>query len=607
MNGTTQTAEVCGGFRLPLLLALAIGVLGMPAIASAEFEGPYRWGLLPSEQDYNLKLLGKFVFFDEISLDENGDLTTMACVTCHTPDTGGTFDDSDVNLNEVGILGANPHTRGTLKPPSNTYASMVPSLFDGCPDGPTDVCGGNFYDGRAEGVGGGFIQCVESHTEIDPVTGETIVVCDVEEFLPGPGATVQIGTDVIPAGLSHYDVYLGPIADQALNPFPNDVEQNVAVRPRRDNGVAGAHFVCRHVAQSEYRVLYRLAWGEGLNCRDEADVAFKRIAIALSAYQASGDINSFTSKRDYALLNEKWCVERSPLRNKKVCKNRDFRNSPGTFPLVGLSQLENLGHDIFYNTCLIFGGGPPRPCSEQEPGNVDWNRDLPLAQCSFCHETTRDADGTVFDDRYTDDAYHAIGPPHNREVPGTSPESPNLFLGGHTGNPLQDGLVRTPTLRNVDKRPHDGFVKAYATNGWFKSLDSIVHFYNTARSKERCEDREMGRLGESGFEAFNDGLPPIGTNGDPQMYYTEAEALAGDCWPDAEIPGPFTRFPGAFGLNGLGLTPYQEKAIVAYMKTFSDRFTAQPPKRSDIRDAVERSRREAPPAPPSLPGFPGSP
>ena len=161
--------------------------------------------------------------------------------------------------------------------------------------------------------------------------------------------------------------------------------------------------------------------------------------------------------------------------------------------------------------------------------------------------------------------------------------------------------MRTPTLRNVDKRPYDGFVKAYAANGYFKSLESIVQFYNTANSKDRCEDREMGRLGESGFEAFDDGLPPIGTAANPQMYYTEAEALAGDCWPDPELRGPFTRFPGAFGPNGVGLqlTPYEEQAIVAYMKTFSDQFTARPPRLTDIPRALN-----GPPTPPSLPGAP---
>jgi cytochrome c peroxidase len=38
---------------------------------------------------------------------------------------------------------------------------------------------------------------------------------------------------------------------------------------------------------------------------------------------------------------------------------------------------------------------------------------------------------------------------------------------------------QVPTLRNVDKRPDPGFVKAHGHNGYFTSLKAIVHFYNT--------------------------------------------------------------------------------------------------------------------------------
>jgi cytochrome c peroxidase len=36
----------------------------------------------------------------------------------------------------------------------------------------------------------------------------------------------------------------------------------------------------------------------------------------------------------------------------------------------------------------------------------------------------------------------------------------------------------------VDKRPNPDFVKAYGYNGYFKSLKSIVHFYNTRERKD---------------------------------------------------------------------------------------------------------------------------
>jgi cytochrome c peroxidase len=50
---------------------------------------------------------------------------------------------------------------------------------------------------------------------------------------------------------------------------------------------------------------------------------------------------------------------------------------------------------------------------------------------------------------------------------------------GTPGTSTGAGAFRTPTLRNVDKRPYPSFVKAYMHNGYFKSLEEVVHFYNT--------------------------------------------------------------------------------------------------------------------------------
>ena len=73
-----------------------------------------------TEEHYALKLLGKFVFFDEISTPER-----QACVSCHEPTAGGTNDDARVNQTVVAVPGANFHVSGGLKPPTNAYASEV--------------------------------------------------------------------------------------------------------------------------------------------------------------------------------------------------------------------------------------------------------------------------------------------------------------------------------------------------------------------------------------------------------------------------------------------------------------------------------------------------
>lgn len=92
------------------------------------------------------------------------------------------------------------------------------------------------------------------------------------------------------------------------------------------------------------------------------------------------------------------------------------------------------------------------------------------------------------------------------------------------------GKFKVPTLRNVDKRPYLGFVKAYGHNGYFKSLEEIVHFYNTRD------------------------VPDAGWKGVP--------------WPAAEYAANMNTSE----IGNLGLTAVQEKAIVAFLKTLSDGY-----------------------------------
>ena len=94
-------------------------------------------------------------------------------------------------------------------------------------------------------------------------------------------------------------------------------------------------------------------------------------------------------------------------------------------------------------------------------------------------------------------------------------------------------------MRNVDLRPYENFVKAFGHNGYFKSLGGIVHFYNTRDVKPLC---------------------PVS--------YTEAEALAADCWPPPEVPENVNTDE----LGDLGLTSDEEAAIVAFLKALSDGY-----------------------------------
>lgn len=418
-----------------------------------------------------LEDLGKRVFFDNIS-----EPSRMACATCHVPDNGWTAGVAGINLGQVAVTGADPHTVGGRKPPSVAYASFSPNFREtepgttSCADGvgfPFLCEGGIFWDGRADG------------TAIGPEVFDSDIALEAA-----------------------YTEFLGPTADQALGPFPNDVEQGVP--DGNDGGLPGAEAVCRHVQEAKYAELFEIAWGEQIDCEPSGVASsFKRIAVAISAWEHSAEVNSFSSKRDVALAE-------------------DQDENPGRFPLEGLTAQENEGHDLFYGA----------------------------AGCALCHNSEGpESAGDELQQLYSDQRFHNIGVPPNFEIANFDASNPDVGLARTTGNANHEGAFRTPTLRNVDARSGGGFPKAYMHNGYFKTLEDVVHFYNTASLKEdpiAC---------------------PPGT--------TAAEARANDCWPSAESIGGLAR---GIVFGDLGLSEAQEAALVAYMKTLSDLEVPREPK-----------------------------
>jgi cytochrome c peroxidase len=92
------------------------------------------------------------------------------------------------------------------------------------------------------------------------------------------------------------------------------------------------------------------------------------------------------------------------------------------------------------------------------------------------------------------------------------------------------GKHKVPTLRNVDKRPSEHYVKCYGHNGYFKSLESIVQFYNTRdipgmwsspEVAQNVNKAELGNLGLGSDEVaslvaflrtLSDGYVPSGSS-----------------------------------------------------------------------------------------------
>ena len=291
-----------------------------------------------------------------------------------------------------------------------------------------------------------------------------------------------------------------PAADQALGPFLNPVEQGLP-----DNACV-VWRVCDPVVPIDYPVPFETVWGAGacsiswpgdiasvcategatvsLSAGDRAkvDMAYGNIGLSIAAYEASSEVNAFTSKFDVGKLTKE---ERR-----------------------GLSLFKGKG------------------------------------KCRLCHIVNGK------DPLFTDFTYDNLGVPKNPDNPvyNVVPSFIDEGLGGflkHAGYPEEVyeeemGKVKVPTLRNVDLRPSGDFVKAYGHNGYFKSLEGIVHFYNTRDVKPVCPGP-----------------------------YTEAEALAADCWPEPEV----AENVNVDELGDLGLTPDEEAAIVAFLKTLSDGHT----------------------------------
>ena len=271
-----------------------------------------------------------------------------------------------------------------------------------------------------------------------------------------------------------------PAAEQALGPFLNPKEQ----------ALPSAAEVVTRVCASGYKDLFTEVWGDAMCDPANVDTAYDNIGYSIAAYEASPAVNAFTSKYDWSLL-------------------------PGK---VKLRQEERRGLALF-----------------QTKG-----------KCAKCH--TSDGRAPLF----TDYTYDNLGIPKNPENPATIANSSwaDPGLGGFLKTRTDDyaayadanmGKHKVPTLRNVGLGP-EGVVKAYGHNGYFKTLEGIVHFYNT-----------------------RDVLPACPGDGTP---YTEAQALDAKCWPAPEVEANLNTRE----LGNLGLSADEEAAIVAFLKTLSDGY-----------------------------------
>jgi cytochrome c peroxidase len=398
-----------------------------------------------------------------------------ACTFCHLPEAGFTGPVSELNRTTGSYPGSVRTRFSNRKPQSHAYAPLSPVLHYN--PGQGDLVGGNFWDMRATGrrLGNPAAEQAEG-----PPTNP------VEMGLP------DIACAVYRASQRPYRAMFESVWGQQAfaMTWPSDVEQ-VCTRPGPP--------------PTDDPTLVHLSPID----RGRAHTTFDQMAQSIAGYEASAEVTPFTSKFDAVLAGK-----------------------------AQFTTQERAGYDLFRGK----------------------------AQCNACH---RDG-GPGEDPLFTDFTASNIGTPANPRLPYYAENRPDAlgyvanpagssYVDGGVGNSITHGRVlsqpsavdqrwlklapgyqgrfQVPTLRNVDKRPYPGFVKAYGHNGYFTSLKTIVHFYNTRDVLTRCQPHDV-----------NEGMT---------------------CWPAPES----TANMNTSRVGYLGLSDAEEDAIVSFMQTLTDGFT----------------------------------
>ena len=462
--------------------------------------------------------LGKALIYDQ-SLSVNNNL---ACATCHIPYSGFTGGSSFFNATTSADPGSVPITNagaGTTGP-NERISARRPQTYAYAPFSPVlhynntqnDFYGGNFWDMRAGGIRLGNPAAEQAQ---GPPTN------------PVEMGNLDIATYVYKISKSQeapfFEAFWGKGSLSSIH-FPPNIATLAAIPGRRHRIIRIRLFAM--MSQADQNLVIS---------------AFDHAAQSTAAYEAGPEVSSFSSKFDFAIANPTLTVLTAD-------------------ELAGWNLFRGKGH---CNTCHVDG---------TEPSTT------PITP----------ADLACVNPLFTDFTSTNIGTPQNYALPFLFENHPDQFgyvanaaglmyldlgVGGFLANvslavtlgeksgpgigtgqnpnpswavlaPNFNGKVQTPTCRNVDLRPYPGFVKAYAHNGYFKSLKALVHFYNTR-------------------DTLNGGVhKPAGEPGEGITY-----------WPFPEVNANVDQTIG-----NLGLTDAEENQIVLFLQTLSDGFFVPPVK-----------------------------
>jgi len=454
------------------------------------------------------QLLGKLMNFDEhISPFEN-----RACGFCHMPYVGFSGPIPSVNLTMIAYPGSLEFRAGKRTAQRYTYAPEFPVLNFNAAQGA--FFGGNFWDSGATG------------------------------YLLG-----------------------SPDANQAQGP-PVDTQEHA---------LPDTACIAFRLQTATYRPLFETVWGAGSleikfphnaeeicetpggamvfgtntmpirlspEDRTKANNVFDHWAQSLDQYEASPDVDAFSSKFD-AFLHGDYTLTSDEMAGYKLFRGKancnschlDGRSTAPTPPEGTAPNSEDTGAAASTRPLFTCFGSA--------------NLGLPLNPSdAFYYQTTPDSFG--FTANPFGFGYRDLGLGTFLRSGFGSWASPNDTWTQFA--PTSDGQMQTSTARNVamtpskcptTEAPGPYFQKEFFHNGYIKSLKQLVHFYNT---------RDVYP-----FDVTS-GHCPAGT----------IEKVT--CWPKPEVKNNLDMTVGK-----LGLSDTEENQIVAFLQTLTDGFTTPYP------------------------------
>ena len=397
-----------------------------------------------------------------------------ACAFCHMPETGFTGPVSELNRTTGSYPGSVRTRFSNRKPQSHAYAPLSPVLHYNEDQG--DLVGGNFWDMRATGrrLGNPAAEQAEG-PPVNPVEmGLPDIVCAVYRASQRPYRTL-------------FERVWGPQA--FVIAWPGNTEQvcNTPGPPPADDPSPV------HLSALD---------------RGRAATIFDQMAQTIGSYEAAHEVTAFSSKYDAVLGGKAQFAAQEQtgydlFRGKAKCNQCHRDGGPGEEPLFTDFTASNIGTPANPRLPYYREGQPDARAYVANPNGSSY---VDPGVAGFLTSEHLLSQPSIADARWAPLA------PQNR------------------------GRFQVPTLRNVDKRPDPGFVKAYTHNGYFTSLKAIVHFYNTRDVLPRCKPND----------------PREGTG----------------CWPAPELTDNMNKTK----VGNLGLSQAEEDAIVAFMQTLTDGY-----------------------------------